>query len=147
MTTATKDQKLAIRRNCGFNEDVKCELVQWVKNDNAQTSLNSLTFDEANKILEALGVRPLTPSKEGGTGGAWGAFDKDNPKHRVILSLLYQAQWTTNYKGREVPDLNRFSKWLQSDKAPSRKPLKKQDPKEVEKTIYALTQIVKGIWK
>src|SRR5690554_1461921 len=139
MTTATKDQKLAIRRNCGFNESVKCELVQWVKNDNAQTSLNSLTFDEANKILEAQGDKPHRGEK-------WANFNKTNPKHKVILSLLYQAQWTTNYNGREVPDLDRFSEWLQ-DKAPVKKPLMKQEPKELEKTIYALTQIVKGIWK
>src|SRR5690554_832873 len=105
MTTATKDQKLAIRRNCGFNEEVKCELVQWVKNDNAQTSLNSLTFDEANKILEAQDDKPHRSEK-------WANFDKNNPKHKVILSLLYQAQWTTYYKGKEVPDLDRFSKWL-----------------------------------
>lgn len=139
MTTATKSQKLAIRRNCGFNENIKCELVQWVKNDNAQTSLNSLSFDEANKILIQQGDKPHKGEK-------WANFDKNNPKHRVILSLLYQANWTTYFKGREVPDLDRLSHWLQT-KAPVKKALKKQDLKELEKTIYALTQIVKGIWK
>lgn len=137
---ATKDQKLAIRRNCGFNEDVKCELVQWVKNDNAQTSLNTLTFDEANKILVHQGDKPHKGEK-------WANFDKENPKHRAIVSLLYQAQWVTNFKGREVPDLDKFSTWLQSEKAPVRKPLKKQTPQELSKTIKALSGIVNSIWK
>jgi len=78
-------------------------LVQWVKNDNTQTSLKSLSFDEANKILEAQGDKPHKGEK-------WANFDKANPKHRAILSLLYQAQWLTNYKGKEVPDLDKFSK-------------------------------------
>lgn len=140
MTTATKDQKLAILRNCGFNEDVKCELVQWVKENNNETSLNSLTFDEANKILVQQGDKPHKGEK-------WANFDKTNPKHRAILSLLYQAQWLTNYKGKEVPDLDRFSKWLQSDKAPVRKPLLQQNPTELSKTIKALEGIVKSTWK
>lgn len=140
MTTATKDQKLAIRRNCGFNEDVKCELVQWVKDNNNETSLNSLTFDEANKILVQQGDKPHKGEK-------WANFDKANPKHRAILSLLYQAQWVTNYKGKVVPDLDRFSAWLQSDKAPVREPLKKQTPQKLSKTIKALEGIVKHTWK
>ena len=140
METATADQKLAIRRNCGFNEDVKCELVQWVKDDNAQTSLNSLTFEEANKILQQQGDKPHRGKK-------WANFDKENPKHKAILSLLYQAEWVTKYKGKEVPDLDRFSEWLQSEKAPVRKPLKNQNPLELSKTIKALEGIVKHIWK
>lgn len=137
---ATKDQKLAIRRNCGFDEDTKCELVQWVKEDNNQTSLNSLTFEEANKILIYQGDKPHKGEK-------WAKFDKTNPKHKAILSLLYQAQWVTNYKGKEVPDLDRFSAWLQSDKAPVREPLHKQTNPELSKTIKALEGIVKSVWK
>ena len=140
MELATKDQKLAIRRNCGFNEDVKCELVQWVKNDNAQTSLNSLSFDEANKILVQQGDKPHKGEK-------WASFDKTNPKHRAILSMMYQAQWVTTYKGNEVPDLDRLSEWLQSEKAPVRKPIKKQNNVELSKTIKALEGIVKSVWK
>lgn len=139
MTIATKDQKLAIRRNCGFNEEVKAELVQWVKKDNAKTSLNELSFDEANQILIQQGDKPHRGLK-------WANFDKNNPKHKVILSLLYQGEWLTNYKGKVVPDLDRLSEWLQT-KAPVKKPLKKMDDKELEKIIKALTKIVKGIWK
>jgi len=136
---ATKDQKLAIRRNCGFNEDVKCELVQWVKDDNNQTSLNSLTFDEANKILVHQGDKPHKGEK-------WGYFDPYNIKHKAILSCLHQAQWVTNYKGREVADLDRLSKWLQT-RAPVKKPLKQQTPTELSKTIKALEGVVKSAWK
>lgn len=136
---ATKSQKLAIRRNCLWNEDVKCELVQWVKDDNNQTSLNSLTFEEANKILQAQGDKPHKAEK-------WAFFDKENPKHKIILSLMHQLRWTTYYRGNIVPDLDRLSEWLQS-KAPVKKPLKKMADIELEKTITALTNITKQKWQ
>jgi hypothetical protein len=139
MELATKQQKLAIRRNCGYNEEVKCELVQWVKNDNTKTSLNELSFDEANQILIQQGDEPHKAEK-------WAFFDNTNAKHKAILSLLYQCNWTTSYKGKDVPDLDRFSQFLQT-KSPVKKPLKKQSPAELEKVIKALTNIAKGIWK
>lgn len=135
----TKDQIKDIMRDIKYNVDLKDELVQWVRNDN-ETSLKSLTFEQGNKILVA---RNLKPHK----GEKWANFDKTNSKHKAILSLLYQAQWVTNYKGKVVPDLDRFSAWLQSEKAPVRKFLKSQTPTELSKTITALEGIVKSTWK
>jgi len=137
--TATKAQKLAIRRNSGFNEYVKSELVQWVKKDDAKTSLNELTFEEANLILMKQGDKIHAAEK-------WANFNKNNAKHLLILSLLYQAQWVCNYQGKEVPDLDRLSKWLQT-KSPVKKPLNKMNENEIEKVIYAVTNIVKSIWE
>lgn len=139
MEAITKDQIKDIMRDIKYNVELKDELVQWVRGDN-ETSLKSLTFEQANKILVA---RKLKPHK----GEKWAKFDKENPKHKAILSLLYQAQWVTNYKGKEVPDLDRFSAWLQSDKAPVREPLHKQTNPELSKTIKALEGIVKSVWK
>lgn len=139
MDLATKQQKLSIRRNCGYKEDVKCELVQWVKNDNSKTSLNELSFNEANQILIQQGDVAHKAEK-------WAFFDNSNAKHKAILSLLYQCNWIVTYKGKDVPDLDRFSQFLQT-KSPVKKPLKKQSPAELEKVIKALNNITKGIWK
>lgn len=139
MATISKDQIKDIMRDIGYNVELKDELVQWVREDN-ETSLKSLTFEQANKILVS---RKLKAHK----GEKWANFDKTNTKHRAILSLLYQAQWVTNYKGKEVPDLDRFSAWLQSEKAPVRKPLLQQSQTELSKTIKALEGIVKSVWK
>lgn len=139
MEAITKDQIKDIMRDIKYNVELKDELVQWVRGDN-ETSLNSLTFEQANKILVA---RKLKPHK----GEKWANFDKQNSKHKAILSLLYQAKWVSNYQGKVLPDLDRLSTWLQSEKAPVRKPLNKQNSTELSKTITALEGIVKSTWK
>ena len=78
----------------------------------------------------------------------WGLFDKNNQQHKTILSLLRQAQWVVkNEKWGEVPDINRLSEFLKSDKSPVNKPLKKMEPLEVSKIIEALKGIVKSKYK
>lgn len=78
----------------------------------------------------------------------WGLFDKENQQHKTILSLLRQAQWVVpNGKWGEVPDINRLSEFLKSDKSPVNKPLKKMEPKEVSKIIEAFKGIVKSKYK
>lgn len=78
----------------------------------------------------------------------WGAFDKKHPKHRVILSLLYQAQWTEpSDKYGEIPDTERFGEWLKTDRSPVKKPLKDMEDFELEKVIKALGGIVKSRYK
>ena len=78
----------------------------------------------------------------------WGLFDKNNQQHKTILSLLRQAQWVVpNVKWGEVPDINRLSEFLKSDKSPVNKPLKKMEPSEVSKIIEALKGIVKSKYK
>lgn len=88
---------------------------------------------------------------QGGRGHGksnWGLFDKNNQQHKTILSLLRQAQWVVkNEKWGEVPDINRLSEFLKSDKSPVNKPLKKMEPLEVSKIIEALKGIVKSKYK
>ena len=78
----------------------------------------------------------------------WGLFDKNNQQHKTILSLLRLAQLVVkNEKWGEVPDINRLSEFLKSDKSPVNKPLKKMEPLEVSKIIEALKGIVKSKYK
>ncbi|KGO89760.1 hypothetical protein [Flavobacterium suncheonense] len=138
---ATKDQKFHIRRNCAYNEDIKCEWVQWATGDNSKTSLNDLTFDQANKILIQQGGSPHTPDN-------WAVFDKTNKKHMVIISLMRQAQWVKPHdRYGEVADMERLSKFLQSPKSPITKPLQQMEPEELERIIKALKGIVKSKYK
>lgn len=83
-----------------------------------------------------------------GQSGNWGLFDKNNQQHKAILSQMRTAQWTIpNEKWGEVPDLNRLSDFLKSDKSPVNKPLKKMEPEEVSKIIEAFKGIVKSTYK
>ena len=144
--TATKEQKFAIRKNCNYNEDIKEEWVQWATQDQTKTSLNDLSFEQADKIIaQQTGKKPIAMVSD---AKKWGAFDKKHPKHRVILSLLYQAQWTEpSDKYGEIPDTERFGEWLRSDKSPVKKPLKDMEDTELEKVIKAFSGIVKSRYK
>jgi len=140
MQVATKDQKLAIRRNSGFKEDIKSEWVQWVKQDVSKTSLNDLTFEEANTILVQQGDKPHK-------GENWAWFDKNNGKHKKVLSLLHEAGLTVQSKGQKVADTDWLSNFLKSAKSPVKKPLKEMANFELEKLIKSLENIVKSRWK
>lgn len=132
---ATKEQKQLIHINAP-NRDIKEEFVQWATNDNSKISTNDLNFDQANRILEKLGIKPFKAEN-------WAKFDKSNPKHKLILSLMYQANWTSG----NLPDMSRLESFLKSDKSPVKKPLKSMSSEEVEKIIVALKGIVKHRWK
>lgn len=78
----------------------------------------------------------------------WGLFDKNNQQHKTLLSQMRTAQWTVPHeKWGEVPDVNRLSTFLKSDKSPVNKPLKKMKPCEVSKIIEAFKGIVKSKYK
>lgn len=137
---ATKEQKQLIHINAP-NRDIKEEFVQWATNDNSKISTNDLNFDQANRILEKLGIKPFKAEN-------WAKFDKSNPKHKLILSLMRQAQWTKPHpRHGEVADMDRLDSFLKSDKSPVKKPLKSMSSEEVEKIIIALNGIVKHKWK
>lgn len=132
---ATKQQKQLIHINAP-TKDTKEEFVQWATNDNSKISTNDLNFDQANRILEKLGIKPFKAEN-------WAKFDKSNPKHKLILSLMYQANWTSG----NLPDMSRLDSFLKSDKSPVKKPLMNMDDQELEKVIKALKGIVKHRWK
>ncbi|MBS7232477.1 hypothetical protein KHA90_15770 [Flavobacterium psychroterrae] len=64
----------------------------------------------------------------------WGLFDNNNQQHKMILSHLRTLQWVVpNEKWGEVPDLNRLSDFLKSDKSPVKKSLKKWAKRSFQK--------------
>jgi len=134
-----------IRQNCNFDEDIKEEWVQWVTGDVNCTSLKSLTQAQAVKILRQQTGEPQP--KEQAVN--YGAFDLKNQKHKVILSLVHQNQWTKQHpRHGEVADMDgAFASWLQSDKSPIKKPLMKMTPEETEKIIKALGGMVGSKYK
>lgn len=140
----TAHQIKEIMRNCAYQVETKNEWVQWATGDVNRTSLKSITHDEAIKIMHAqTGTTPLNELQEN-----WAFFDKNNLRHKLILSLCHQAQWTTNDPTHcEVADLNRLSNFLKSDKSPVQKKLTLMDDKEVEKVIMAMHGIVKSKYK
>lgn len=78
----------------------------------------------------------------------WGLFDKNNQQHKTLLSQLRTLQWVVpNDKWGEVPDLNRLSEFLKSDKSPVNKPLKDMDAKEVSKIIECFKSMVTKKYK
>ena len=133
-----------IMKNCQYQVDIKNEWVQWVTADVNRTSLKSITQVQAKKVIMAQeGSTLVNQPKEN-----WAVFDKTNPRHKVILSLLYQMQWVKpSEKWGEVPDLDRLSNFLQSEKSPVKKKLKDMEPLELEKLIKALNGIVKHRYK
>lgn len=143
---ATKQQKFRIRKNCGFDTGVKEELVQWATEDNDKTSLNDLSYEQAEKILSA-----QDGNRRQGTGkkyiDEWEEFDCNNKQHNTIQSLLWQLNIVHEVKGRDVADFTRFAAWLKSSRSPVQKPLMQMTTLEVSKIIGALNNMVKKQWK
>ncbi len=101
-----------------------------------KTSVKDLSYDQANALIERLGGRPFTEDH-------WGLFDKEDPQHKQVLSLLHQLGWVTyHHVNGQVPDIRHLSNWLKSTRAPVRKPLKKMTTSELTKTINALEFMV-----
>lgn len=75
----------------------------------------------------------------------WGkGYDLTNGQHRYIISLLHQNGWTVPnpYTNKNMPDYERFGKWLQSEKAPVRKPWRKMDKQDLSKIIVAMESML-----
>lgn len=139
---ATKEQKQYIYKLCGYNKELKEELVQWITEDTDKTSTNDLNFDQANAIIVNRNGRPMAAN-------SWGMFDFKNQQHKHILSLCIQMDWKTKQPktGRTVADINRLGEWLGSPKSPVSKPLKKMNTQECTTIINALKIMVGKIYK
>ncbi|WP_273005624.1 hypothetical protein, partial [Leeuwenhoekiella blandensis] len=83
---ANKKQKQLIHVNAP-NRDTKEEWVQWATGDNDKISTNDLTYAQANAILKQMGLKPV-PMATADLASTWGKFDKNNQRHKAILSLL-----------------------------------------------------------
>lgn len=137
---ATSDQKQYIYRLCGYNTELKEELVQWVTEDVNKISTNDLTFEQANAIIKNRGGSMAQYDN-------WGFYDNTKDSHRQILSHLITLGWTVKHpKYGKVADLVRFSEWLKgnakSGRSPVKKPLKKMTSGEVSKVIHALGKMI-----
>lgn len=141
---ATKGQKQYIYKLSGYRKDTKEEWVQWVTGDVNKTSTNDLTFDQANEIIKQAGGTPYKKSNPDN----WAFFDKNNGKHKYILSLCRQLDWQTpDEKYGKVVDLTRLSNFLKSEKSPVKKPLQKMTAAELSKVITALENIINWNYK
>lgn len=80
--------------------------------------------------------------------GNWGLFDKSNQQHKTLLSQLRTIGWVVpNDKWGEVPDVQRLSDFLKSDKSPVKKPLKSMEPAEVSKIIECFKSMITKKYK
>lgn len=129
----------------GYDERTKEELVQWVTNNNDCTSLRTITYEEADRI-----IKQLTGTNARVSVHPWGAFLQSNPRHRKVLSLCQTYGWTIIHPktNKEIADINALGNWLHTDvRAPVKKPLKKMDDTELSKVIQALTLMIKKKYK
>lgn len=78
----------------------------------------------------------------------WSYFDKDNTKHKYILSLCIQYGWSKSHPktGHEVADLGALDSWLRGKstigQSPVKKPLQEMNSKELSKVITALEAMI-----
>jgi hypothetical protein len=81
---------------------------------------------------------------------SWGAFNWNDPKHKLILSLCRQRKWTIpndKHPSGALADMDgAFSNFLKSPQSPVKKPLNKMTPQEVEKIIVAMGGVVDHKW-
>ena len=134
---ATKQQKQLIHVNTQ-KSGLKEELVQWACNDNDKTSCNDLSFDQANAVLQELGLKPHRKEVDR-EAMRYARFDRANQQHKKILSTLMIIGWTQPHpRWGKTADMERFGKWLMSDKSPVRYPLRKMTVLETSKIISAL---------
>jgi len=115
------------------DKEQKAALVQQYTGDWKKTSTKDLTLEQANKLIERFGGKPILYDN-------WAFFDFTNGAHRTILSLCIQMGWQVLDPKKEIyiADLYRLSEWLKSSRSPVQKPLKQMSPKEVSKIIVAL---------
>jgi hypothetical protein len=111
-------------------------LVSNITKDNSRTSLNDLSFTEANSIIVKYGGKAFTYDN-------WAFFDVKNPQHRKVLSVCLNIGWSkyNTDKKRHFADIYKLSEWLKSKRSPVQKPLKKQSTTELTKVINALESI------
>jgi hypothetical protein len=99
-------------------------------------------YNQPKKQLENIvkGVKPLKKN--------WGFFNNRDPQHKAVLSHLRTLQKVVPCeKWGEVADIKWLGEFLQSDKSPVQKPLKKMNKEEVSKIISCLGSMVTKQYK
>ncbi|MBY0485660.1 MAG: regulatory protein GemA [Flavobacteriaceae bacterium] len=136
---ATSEQKKLIAINTP-NKDIKEEFVQWITGDVNKRSTNDLTFEQANKLLTHLKVKPVAQDKD-----PFEYFDHENTQHKRILAQMYTLGWTKPGRNKNVPDMSLFAHWLKN-KSPIKKPLKDMTPRQTSKVIFAFGKVVSHLF-
>ena len=138
---ATKHQKTAIRKNCGYDVNTKEEFVQWATGDTSKTSLNDLSYEQATKIIEQQTGKPYK-------GENFTEFDKNNQRHKFLLSLCIQYGWRkSSQQYGAIANLDKLNDWMHTPVCPVNKPLKEMTNDELTKVIGALEQMTKKKYK
>lgn len=121
------------------DKQAKAALVCQFTEDKTKTSTKDLSWSQANFLIMSLGGSPVIPNRR------FLLFDGSKRQHSYILSLAHQYGWTRYHNGEWLADMNALGTWLQTKKAPVRKPLVDMEVKELSKTIVALEKMV--FWK
>ena len=131
-----------IRQLCNFKEEEKNKVVLQATNG-ATSSLTKLTQAQAVAIIKQFSGNENKDIAKDVVNEFWAYYDKNNPQHRYILSLLIQLGWSIkSEKYGEIADLNRFSNWLKSNRSPVQKPLKKMCAAQTTIVISALESMI-----
>ena len=133
---STSQQRIQLAKLTGYNAELKADLVFQITQDKKRVSTTDLTVSQAQQIINKLTTH-------------WGKFDFSRKDHRKILSLIQQAGHTkfSPKHDKDVADIDWFSNFLKSVRAPVKKPLLEMAGSEVNKTIIALEGIVKSRYK
>lgn len=131
---ATKKQIQLIQIN--IPKEIKEEWVQWATGDVAKTSCKDLSHSQANKILVQNKMTPIELDYRA-------YFDKNNARHRYVLSLCIQYGWSKRGRVTTFADLDKLNEWMHSNLCPVQKPLKDMEKEELDKFIAALESMTK----
>jgi hypothetical protein len=109
--TANKRQKQLIAIN--LPKEQKANVIAQLTGDETKTSANDLTFDQANALLESIGVKGYFYNPD------YKFFDRQNKQHRRILVEAIFCGWKKPHpKYGEVADIEVLKTWLQSKRSP-----------------------------
>ena len=122
----------------------KQSLIAQFTGDVNLTSTKDLTFIQANELIKSLNGKPVFSVNN--VNHSYFKFTGANKQDRTILSLAHQYGWEIEKNGKYIADMTRLGEWLMN-KAPVKKPLTKQTPKELSKTITALENMIYGKYK
>lgn len=127
-SASTPTQRRLIHQACGYDQELKSDLVHNFSNGRTRTSME-LTEKEANHLLHSL--------------QNWAHFTAGNKQHSYVLSLCMQLGWSKNHnRYGTVADLERLSSFLKSAKCPVKKPLQSMSPTECTTLINCLESMI-----
>lgn len=122
-----------------YDKERKADFVFSFTEDETRTSTKDLTIKEAEHMIHFLqtGEKP--------DYSVYARFEKGNKQHMALLSLCYDASWTTEVKDRLVPDLNKLGRWISVRGHLAGQPLAAYKGKDMSKLIYQFEKTI--LWE